>query len=56
MDGKQVKAKREKLGLTRAELARRIGVSIRTVESWEQGARIEPNEENERRILALEKE
>lgn len=53
MTGKEVKAIRERLGITQAELARRIDVSRRTVESWEWDLRC-PGEENERKLRALE--
>jgi transcriptional regulator with XRE-family HTH domain len=40
MEADDVKRIRAKLGITQAELARRIGgVSRRTVEGWEQGLR-----------------
>lgn len=32
-----VKEKRESLGYTQSELARRMGVSLRTVQRWEAG-------------------
>ena len=34
-----IKKSREKLGLSRKELAAKMGVSPRTVEGWEQGRR-----------------
>jgi transcriptional regulator with XRE-family HTH domain len=34
-----IRAAREKLGLTRAELASQAGVSVRNIENWEQGHR-----------------
>ena len=52
MEGHEVKAIRERLGITQAELARRIGVSRRTVESWEWDLR-SPGEENERKLSEL---
>ena len=36
-----IKANREKLELTQETLAERVGVSVRTVQDWEQG-RYEP--------------
>jgi putative transcriptional regulator len=36
---KQIKKVREKFELTQGEFAERIGVSIKTVQSWEQGER-----------------
>ena len=59
MEGHEVKAIRAALGITQAELARRLTsldnkkVSRRTVESWEQGSRGHPNEENERKLNEL---
>jgi putative transcriptional regulator len=35
-----LKAARERAGMTQAELARRAGVSLRTIQSWEQGRRV----------------
>ena len=37
MSGAQIATARYKAGLTRKELAAKIGVSWRTVEKWEQG-------------------
>ena len=37
MTGEQIKAARRDAGLSRSELAKRVGVSPRTVEGWEQG-------------------
>jgi putative transcriptional regulator len=34
-----VKALRERIGLTQAEFSRMIGVSIKTLQNWEQGRR-----------------
>lgn len=39
MGPKDVKQLRDKLGITQSELAKRLDVSKRTVEGWEQGAR-----------------
>lgn len=39
MDGIEVAMIRRRLGLTQAEFAKRVGVSRRTVEGWEQGLR-----------------
>ena len=54
MEGHEVKAIRERLGITQSELARRIGVSVRTVESWEQERRAHPNEKNAEKLRKLE--
>ena len=55
MEGHEVKAIRAALGITQAELARRIGVSRRTVESWEWDLR-NPGDENAEKLRKLEKE
>lgn len=39
MDFYDVKRIRTKLGITQAELARRLGTSRRNIENWEQGTR-----------------
>lgn len=52
MEAREVKAIRAKLGITQAELARRLKVSRRTVESWEWNLR-SPGEENEQKINDL---
>jgi DNA-binding transcriptional regulator YiaG len=48
----EVKTARETLGISQAELARRIGVSRRTVEGWEQDRR-EPTADSVAKIEAL---
>jgi len=35
----EIKALRQKLGLTQRELAEQVGVSTKAVENWEQGVR-----------------
>lgn len=35
--GEQIKAARQRAGLTQGELAQRVGVSLRTVGNWERG-------------------
>lgn len=55
LNPERIKRLREKLRISQSSLAKIIGTSKRNVENWEQGSR-EPNEENERRLLALEKE
>ncbi|HEX8195315.1 MAG TPA: helix-turn-helix domain-containing protein [Pyrinomonadaceae bacterium] len=37
MEGKELKSKREKLGLTQTELADILGVKMNTVYRWESG-------------------
>jgi transcriptional regulator with XRE-family HTH domain len=37
--GEALKQAREKAGMTQAQLAERAGLSLRTVQSWEQGRR-----------------
>ena len=37
MIGKEIREKREKLGLSKYELAKRVGVSWNTVHLWEKG-------------------
>lgn len=51
MDATEYKTNRERLGLTQAGLAARLGVSRRTIIAREQGARI--TEEAALAILAL---
>lgn len=58
MDGKTLKAKREALGMTQAELGRRLGTSQQTVFKWESGERNvqhPPMMELALRYLALER-
>ena len=52
MKADEIKAIREKAGISQKTLAARLGLSRRTIEGWEQGLR-SPNEENERKIKAL---
>ncbi len=52
MTKEEVKTARETLGISQAELARRIGVSRRTVEGWEQDRR-EPTDASVAKIEAL---
>jgi transcriptional regulator with XRE-family HTH domain len=37
--GTMLKAMREKVGLSQAALAERVGVSVRNIQNWEQGHR-----------------
>lgn len=39
MTGEEIRARRLRLGLTQAGLANVLGISVRTVEKWEQGTR-----------------
>lgn len=58
MEGKTLKAKREVLGMTQAELGRRLGTSQQTVFKWESGERNvqhPPMMELALRYLALER-
>lgn len=50
-----VKALRERLGLTQAEFSRMIGVSIKTLQNWEQGRR-EPEGPAKALLRVVEKE
>ena len=36
--GQKIRAARQQMGLTQAEFARRVGVSEKTLSSWERGA------------------
>lgn len=38
----EVRAARQRLGLTQAELAARLGVDVMTISRWERGARTPP--------------
>lgn len=38
----KIKEKREKIGISRAEMARRFEIPIRTLENWESGVRTPP--------------
>jgi transcriptional regulator with XRE-family HTH domain len=42
MNGKELKQKREALGMTQMELARVLGVDVSTVSRWERGIRSIP--------------
>lgn len=37
-----IKEAREELGISRAEMSRRLGIPIRTLESWDAGVRTPP--------------
>jgi len=50
-----VKALREQIGLTQAEFSRMIGVSIKTLQNWEQGRR-EPEGPAKALLRVVEKE
>lgn len=50
----QIRARREKLGLSQEKFAQRIGVSVESVRSWESGRRI-PGEVNVEKMSTLEK-
>ncbi len=50
-----VKGLRERLGLTQAEFSRMIGVSIKTLQNWEQGRR-EPEGPAKALLRVVEKE
>lgn len=50
-----VKALREKIGLTQAEFSTMIGVSIKTLQNWEQGRR-EPEGPAKALLRVVEKE
>jgi len=52
VSGRQILATRRRLGLSRAVFARRLRVSIRTLENWEQG-RSEPNAQAAALILMV---
>lgn len=38
--GNNIKAVRMKIGMSRAELSRRSGVSLRTIDDWENGRKV----------------
>lgn len=42
MKGEDLKTWRLSIGLTRAQVAKELGVSARTVEAWEQSSKITP--------------
>ena len=52
VSGSRIRATRRKLGLSRAVFARRLRVSTRTLENWEQG-RSEPNAQAAALILMV---
>jgi putative transcriptional regulator len=52
VSGSRIRATRRKLGLSRAVFARRLRVSTRTLEGWEQG-RSEPNAQAAALILMV---
>lgn len=52
VSGSRIRATRRKLGLSRAVFARRLRVSMRTLENWEQG-RSEPNAQAAALILMV---
>lgn len=49
MTGEQIRAARERAGLTQEQLGQRVGVTLRTVGNWERGATVPRN-----RMAALE--
>lgn len=49
MTGEQIRAARERAGLTQAELGSKVGVSLRTIGNWERGASVPRN-----RMAAIE--
>ena len=48
-----IKTLRQKLGWTRAELSRRVGVTVSTIQAWEEGAGA-PEAEAQNTLLSLE--
>lgn len=52
MTGDDIKAIRERLNLTTADLARITGFSVDTIRAWEQGKR-EPRDDNAEQLRAL---
>ena len=40
MTAAAIRAIRESAGLSQSQLARRLGVAVRTVQNWEQGLRV----------------
>lgn len=52
MDGDEIRALRKKLDLSQKDLAKKLGVSKRTVENWEQGTRF-PSAENEQKLREI---
>lgn len=47
-----IKINRGKLGLTQKELAEKVGVSVRTVQDWEQG-RYKPGKIRENKLIEV---
>lgn len=43
MDGRQIRAARERMGWTQADLAAAVGVGMRTVGNWERGDTVPKN-------------
>ena len=43
MNGREIRAARERAGMTQGELAQRVGVSLRTVGNWERGDTVPMN-------------
>lgn len=45
IDGAEMRAARERAGLTQTEVAKRVGVSLRTVGNWERGESVPRSKE-----------
>lgn len=45
IDGAEMRAARERAGLTQGEVAKRVGVSLRTVGNWERGESVPRSKE-----------
>ena len=45
IDGRQIRSARERAGLTQAQLAGLVGVTLRTVGNWERGETVPQNRE-----------
>ena len=52
MTGNQIRKKRMKLGYSTDKLARKVGVSLSTIQKWERGAQ-PPNKSNLIRLYAV---
>ena len=52
MTGNQIRKKRMELGYTTDKLARKVGVSLSTIQKWERGAQ-PPNKSNLIRLYAV---
>lgn len=52
MTGRNICSERARLGLTQVELAKRVGVSVNTVSSWETGS-FEPNSSSIKQLAKL---